>query len=153
MSRFYKTQVCGACEAVAMVITGTFEVSMQAEPPYEDVDGVAFARVRIDKRFVGPLTATSALQMLSARGPVKDSAAYVALERVRGTLDGKAGTFAFVHLGLMNRGVPSLTLTVVPDSGTGELEGLQGHMAIDIVGGQHHYRFDYRLPGDETVKV
>jgi hypothetical protein len=47
----------------------------------------------------------------------------------------------------MDRGATSLTLTVVPDSGTGELEGLAGRMAIDIVDGQHVYTFDYALPG------
>jgi hypothetical protein len=47
----------------------------------------------------------------------------------------------------MNRGAPQLTITVVPDSGSGQLEGLTGTMSIQIEGGKHSYTFDYSLPG------
>jgi hypothetical protein len=126
-----------------MIVKGTFEVTMKAEPPYETVEQVTLGRASFDKRFSGPLTATGTVQMLAARGPVPSSAGYVALERISGTLDGKRGTFALVHLGLMERGAPSLTVAIVPDSGTGELRGIRGRMAIDIVEGQHHYTLDY----------
>ena len=128
-----------------MKIEGTFEVTMTAEPPYDDVDGVTLARVAFDKRFRGPLDATSKVNMIGARTPVQGSAGYVAIERVRGTLDGKEGTFVLQHSGLMNRGAPSLTVTVVPDSGTGALKGLSGTMEIRIVDGKHFYTFDYEL--------
>lgn len=50
----------------------------------------------------------------------------------------------------MNRGQAELTIVVVPDSGSGELEGLSGRMKIDIrEGGAHFYRFEYALPGVE----
>jgi hypothetical protein len=45
----------------------------------------------------------------------------------------------------MNRGTPSLTITVVPDSATGELAGLTGTMDIIIEGKQHSYVFEYQL--------
>jgi hypothetical protein len=47
----------------------------------------------------------------------------------------------------MDRGAPRLLITVVPDSGTGALEGLAGRMAIEIIGGCHFYFFDFSLPG------
>ena len=84
--------------------------------------------------------------MLSAGTAVKGSAAYVAIERVRGTLDGQAGTFVLQHTGIMNRGQGSLTITVVPDSGTDALVGLTGTMTITIENKQHFYSFDYVLP-------
>ena len=43
----------------------------------------------------------------------------------------------------MNRGEPHLTITVVPDSGTGDLTGLSGTMTIDNVEGAHTYTFAY----------
>ena len=127
-------------------ITGPFDVSMQAEPPYDTRDGVMLGRARFDKTFHGALDATSVVHMLSARSAArKDSAAYVALERIEGSLDGRRGTFCVTHLGTMNRGANSLVVTVVPDSGSGELEGLSGSIRIRIEDGKHFYDFDYAL--------
>ena len=87
-------------------------------------------------------------EMITAAGiAVKESAAYSAVERVSGSLGGKKGSFALQHTGIMTRGTPSLNITVVPDSGTGELAGLTGTMAIVIApGGKHSYDFEYALP-------
>jgi hypothetical protein len=128
-----------------MRIKGTFEVSMTAEPPYEAVDGVALARASFDKRFAGELDAASKVQMVGVRTPVETSAAYVAVERVTGTLVGRRGSFVLLHTGVMARGASSLEVTVAPDSGTGELRGLSGKMAIQIVEEQHHYDFEFEL--------
>ncbi|MGC4093120.1 MAG: DUF3224 domain-containing protein [Polyangiaceae bacterium] len=130
-----------------MKANGKFEVKMNAEPPYDVADGVALGRASFDKRFTGPLEATSQVQMLSARTPVDGSGVYVALERIVGTLEGKAGSFVVHHTGLMKRGERSLSIHVVPDSGTGELKGLSGHIDIQIVDGQHYYDFDYAFEG------
>ena len=99
----------------------------------------------IDKQFHGDLEAHSRGQMLAAGTSVKGSAGYVAIELVSGTLNGRMGTFILQHTGTMNRGTPQLSVTVVPDSGTGELVGLAGKMAIDISGGKHAYDFEYTI--------
>jgi hypothetical protein len=99
----------------------------------------------IDKQFKGDLDATSTGQMLAVGTDVKDSAGYVAMERVSGTLHGKKGSFALQHSGTMKRGVPALSVTVVPDSGTGELVGISGRMTIEVAQGKHSYTFDYRI--------
>jgi hypothetical protein len=99
----------------------------------------------IAKQFRGDLEATSTGEMLTAGTNTKGSAGYVAIERVSGTLHGRKGTFILQHSGTMTRGAPQLTITVVPDSGTGELEGLAGTMAIKVAGGAHSYEFDYTL--------
>ena len=94
----------------------------------------------------GDLVASSKGAMLSAMTATKGSAGYVAIERVSGALHGRRGTFVLQHTGVMNRGVPWLTVTVVPDSGTGELVGLEGDFKINVEGGKHSYEFAYRLP-------
>jgi hypothetical protein len=126
---------------------GTFEVKLVPQPKDDHADGATLGRLTIDKQFHGDLTGVSRGQMLSALTPVKGSAGYVALEVVTGTLAGRTGTFVFQHSGTMNRGVATLALTVVPDSGTGELTGLAGAMAIIIADGKHSYEMDYTLSG------
>lgn len=128
-----------------MQAKGTFEITMHAEPPYDVVDGVSLARIGFDKTFCGPLEAKSHVAMLGARTPVEGSAGYVAIERVTGLLDSKHGTFVLQHSGTMSGGASALSVTVVPDSATGELAGLSGTMQIQIVEGKHHYVFDYEL--------
>ena len=54
--------------------------------------------------------------------------------------------FVLQHTGTMTRGTPGLSVTVVPDSGTGQLVGLAGSMTIKIEAGKHFYEFDYTLP-------
>jgi hypothetical protein len=84
--------------------------------------------------------------MLAYSTEVQGSAGYVAMERVTGSIGGRSGTFVLLHSGTMTRGAALLTLTVVPDSGTGQLAGLSGTMSITIVEKKHLYEFDYTLP-------
>ncbi|MBK1612438.1 hypothetical protein CKO44_03030 [Rubrivivax gelatinosus] len=120
--------------------SGVFDVVMTPEP------GEFPASRRLDKRYHGELDARGEGRMLSFVSPVEGSAAYVALERVTGTLAGRAGSFVLQHSGLMNRGVPTLSIVVVPDSGTGALQGLAGRMGIRIeADGRHGYELEYEL--------
>jgi hypothetical protein len=123
--------------------SGTFEVKIS---PQDDKTGdPTLGRMSLEKQFHGDLEATSKGQMLTAGTAVQGSAGYVAIERVSGTLKGHSGTFALQHSGTMTRGTPQLTITVVPDSGTGQLAGLAGRMTIEIAGGKHSYEFEYTL--------
>ena len=124
--------------------TGTFVVKLTPQECGEPTIG----RMALDKRFEGDLAATSKGEMLAASTGVKSSAGYVALERVSGALHGRSGTFVLQHGGTMNRGTPQLAIAVVPDSGTGDLTGLQGTMTIEIAGGVHSYTFDYRIAAE-----
>ena len=124
---------------------GTFEVKLV--PQTDDKNGdAALGRMTIDKQFHGDLEGTSKGQMLTGMTEVKGSAGYVAIEKVSGTLHGRTGTFILQHTGTMNRGVPQLTITVVPDSGTGQLAGIAGTFTIKITEGKHSYEFEYALP-------
>jgi len=125
--------------------TGTFEVKLTPQSKDEVSGASTLSRLSIDKRFLGDLDATSVGEMLAVGTSVPGSAAYVAIERVSGALHGRHGTFVLKHDGTMRRGVASLTLGVVPDSGTGDLTGLDGVMQIIIEGRQHSYVFDHTL--------
>jgi hypothetical protein len=126
--------------------TGPFDVKLAPQPLSEVAADSGLGRMALDKTFHGDLAATSTGEMLSVMGAVQGSAAYVALERVTGTLHGRRGTFALQHTGVMTRGIPSLVVTVVPDSGTAELAGLTGTMHILVDGKAHSYVFEYALP-------
>jgi len=125
---------------------GQFDVKLAALPAYNDAEAARFGRRSIDKQFHGDLDAVSRGEMLSAGTAVPGSAGYVAIEYVTGSLHGRTGSFALQHTGTLDRGQPTLSVTVVPDSGTGELSGLRGSMDIIITGSEHRYRFDYTLP-------
>jgi hypothetical protein len=122
---------------------GNFEVKLNTQPADERVGGPAISRMSVEKQYDGNLEATSKGQMLAVATDVQGSAGYVAMECVTGTLNGRSGTFALQHNGIMTRGVPHLTITVVPDSGTGDLVGLTGKMLVVIVDGKHSYEFQY----------
>lgn len=100
----------------------------------------------IDKTFHGDLQGSSVGEMLAFRSGVEGSAGYVAMELVTATLEGRQGSFTLQHSGLMDKGTPSLTVVVVPDSATGGLLGLTGTMNIVVTPGKHDYQFRYTLP-------
>ena len=128
-----------------MHAAGPFDVSIT---PQDDNSGVPLLnRMTLEKQYHGDLDATGKGQMLTAGTEIKGSGAYVAIERVTGTLKGRSGTFVLQHAGTMAQNAPQLTILVVPDSGTGELKGLTGKMTIMIAtDGKHSYDFEYTLP-------
>jgi hypothetical protein len=131
---------------MTMHAKGRFDVKLTPMPADHE-SSAAVGRMTLDKQFHGDLDATSKGQMLAHRTSVQGSAGYVAMEIVTGTLQGRSGTFVFQHSGTLTRGDAKLTLTVVPDSATGDLAGLVGSMAIVIANGDHSYAFDYSLDG------
>jgi Protein of unknown function (DUF3224) len=134
-------------EQKMMRASGTFEVKLAPVGNDSTPEGPNLGRMSMDKTFQGDFEGVAKGEMITAVGiTVKESAAYSAVERMTGTLHGKKGSFALQHTGVMDRGKPSLNITVVPDSGTGELTGLTGKMDIIIEGKLHSYVFEYELP-------
>ena len=124
-------------------VTGPFDVKII---PQDDKLGDGISRMLIDKQYHGDLDGTSRGQML-ATGSAKSSGVYVAIETFAGTLRGKTGTFSLHHTGIMTKAAPKLTISVVPDSGTGQLAGIEGNMTINIApDGRDSYEFEYTLP-------
>lgn len=122
---------------------GTFDVKLTPQPG-DDKEQPALARFSLEKQFHGDLEGTSKGEMIST-GSAQGSGGYVALERVTGTVNGRSGSFALQHSGVMNRGVPNLTITVVPGSGTGQLVGLSGSFTLTMKDGKHFYDLEYTL--------
>lgn len=140
-----------------MRASGTFDVKMMPYPPGPQSDDagasppalsqMSMSRMSIDKQYHGDLLASGKGQMLAVRTPVDGSAGYVAMELVSGSLHGRSGAFALQHSGSMTRGAPQLSISVVPDSGSGELLGLAGTLTISLADGKHAYELEYTLPG------
>ena len=129
-----------------MKATGTFDVKITPQASDLAPEGPNLGRMSVEKQYYGDLNGVAKAEMLTAAGlAVKESASYSAMERVSGTLHGKKGNFALQHTGIMDRGKPNLTITVVPDSATGDLAGLTGRMDIIIEGKQHSYVFEYEI--------
>lgn len=125
--------------------SGTFEIELTSEAEDAPSEDSSLGRMSIEKQFHGDLEATSKGRMLTATTAIKGSAGYVAIELVTGTLHGRSGTFMLQHSGTMTGGAQKLTVTVVPDSGTGQLVGLAGEMTIKVSEGKHSYDFEYTL--------
>ena len=135
---------------MARTARGEFVVSLRPLAFEGAAPEFKLGRMSIDKQISGDLTASTMGQMLSAMTSTSGSAGYVAIERVAGVLNGRRGTFVLQHTGTMTRGAPSLVVTVVPDSGTEDLVGLEGEFKINIEEGKHYYEFTYRLPAQQN---
>ena len=125
--------------------TGAFDVKITPLASDTPAEGSPLGRMSLEKQFHGDIDATSSGEMLTAGTAIRNSAGYVAIERVTGTVHGRKGTFALQHNATMTRGVGKLDIVVVPDSGTGELTGISGALTIEITGGKHDYTFDYTI--------
>ena len=132
---------------VKQVARGTFIVKLTPGPATDDPAVADLGRMTIDKLFHGDIEGTSKGEMLTAGTATKGSAGYVAMERVIGSLQGRKGSFILQHTATMNRGAPWLSISVVPDSGTGQLLGITGTLSILIENGEHSYVFEYTIEG------
>ena len=128
-------------EMMMTVVKGEFDVKLT---PQTD-DEINVGRMLINKSYRGGLDGSGQGQMLSKRTSIEGSAGYVAIEEFTGSIKGKKGSFTLLHTGVMDRGESSLEVIVVPDSGTGELEGISGKMKINISEGKHSYEFEYTI--------
>lgn len=138
-----------AQEKTMRLAKGEFDV--QVTP--RELDGAApdetLSRFALTKQLRGDLVATGAGQMLAAGGPQSGAGAYVAIERLTGTLDGKTGSFALQHRGTMDATGMEMVITIVPESGTGDLKGIRGTFRILFDGPKHLYELEYEVPGAE----
>ena len=122
--------------------TGTYTVALKPLPATD----ATISRMSLEKTFEGDLAGTGAGEMMAVTTGTPGSAGYVAMERVTGTLGGRSGSFVFQHSSMADRGTPTQSIQVVPDSGTEGLAGLRGTFVIAMDGKEHRYVFDYTLP-------
>jgi hypothetical protein len=131
---------------MSAIAKGSFTVELKPQSKPVLLDGVGLGRMSLAKEFTGDIVGKSSGQMLTALTPTKGSAGYVAIERVSGTLDGKRGSFVLQHSGTMHEGQQTLSISVVPESGTGALVGIEGVLKLEVVDGNHNYELEYTLP-------
>ena len=122
---------------------GPFDVKIT---PQESAPDAPVGRMLLYKEFHGDLEAIAHGEMLAAHEPLTGAGVYVAIDRVSGTLHGRAGSFLMAHRGIANANGQQLDIVIVAGSGTGQLEGLTGTVGIDIVEKKHFYTVDYALP-------
>lgn len=148
VGRRIRVQKNGTTQRDATPVTnhasGTFDVKLT--PQDDKSDDKSMGRMTIDKQWHGDLEGASKGQMLTGGDATRGSAGYVAIEKFAGTLKGRKGTFILQHTATMTKGKGDLTITVVPDSGTEELNGIAGQLTIRIENGKHFYDFQYSLP-------
>jgi Protein of unknown function (DUF3224) len=126
---------------------GTFDVKVAQQGADDKTAGIVLSRWSLEKQLHGDLDATGKGEMLTASTEAGDSKAYVAIERITGTLHGRAGSFVLMHRATLTPDGQQLTLAVMPGSGTGQLTGLTGTMVIRVEDKIHQYDFEYALPG------
>jgi Protein of unknown function (DUF3224) len=125
--------------------TASFDITTWDEQPWDDRDGIRLSRTRVVKVFRGEIEGESTAELVMATAG-EDSAAYVGVERVDGRVNGRAGSFVYLHTATMVRGTPSASWPVVDGSGTGELAGISGQVRIDnLPDGGHVFTLDYDL--------
>ncbi|GAA2869776.1 DUF3224 domain-containing protein [Streptosporangium fragile] len=124
---------------------GTFTVDSWDPQPYDEAEGAVLTRVHLTKTFDGDLTGTSTTDIITAIAKVETSAAYAGFERFTGTVHGRKGTFVLHHTATSHAGESSLSWTILPDSGTGELAGIRGGGRIVNDDGAHSFHLDYEL--------
>lgn len=133
-----------AIQGAMSTAAGKFDIEPRPEPPFSTENGVMLGRMEFDKTFHGPLQGTSVVHMTYARTPVESSAGYVAVERIEGELGGRSGSFVVLHNAVQTSGDVNLSVSIVPDSGTGDLEGITGTMVLNA-DGEHTYQIEYEL--------
>jgi hypothetical protein len=127
-------------------VQGTFDITRWDDQTYLDVDGIKLGAIDVAKAFQGGLSGVSTARLLTSGGPVPTSAAYVAIERFVGSVDGLDGSFVMQHSAVMAGEASDMSVRIVPDSGTGKLTGIAGTLRIDIAeDGTHSYQLDYEV--------
>ncbi|MEV0298213.1 DUF3224 domain-containing protein [Nocardia sp. NPDC050710] len=134
-----------------MKATGTFSVASfvpaEVSPQPAITTALPVGIATIEKIFEGDIAGRSATLFTSAFDHAAGTGSYVAMESFEGTVDGRAGTFNFLHSATTSgadRSDPFFL--IVPNSGTGELTGITGTGDITVdAEGTHHIWFDYEL--------
>ena len=104
----------------------TFALNAWDEKPYNEMNGVPkLTRASVTKSYQGDITGEGKLEYLMMYRD-DGSASFVGLERVVGSVGGRSGSLVLQHTGAFKEGVATVTLVVVPGSGTGDLRGLRG---------------------------
>jgi hypothetical protein len=138
------------------LLRATFQVTGWEQTPYDqDAPGPALARATVSKSYEGEVVGEGTAELLLCQTDPDDlsaGAGYVTSERIVGSVGDRMGSFVIQHGGLSGGADPPRTFGhVVPGSGTGELEGLEGRVEIAVDGeGRHTLTLEVRIAGDDS---
>ena len=93
--------------------------------PYDQTATPALVEIRINETFTGDIDGESTVRPLQVQRDDK-STSLVSMQRFRGKLGGRQGTFVLQGSEIVENGKIKATWFVVPGSGTGDLSGLRG---------------------------
>lgn len=127
--------------------SGDFKIQMEPQAPAnKGHDNIKNGRLSFRKAYAGTLEAIGLGEMLSVQCGEEGHAGYVAVEQIKGKLDGKKGGFAVQHFGIKTPQNSELRIDILPGSGAGELVGIAGQMIIRTEGRNHFYEINYSMP-------
>jgi hypothetical protein len=123
-----------------------FAIKAWDEKPYDEgQDLPRLTRASVTKTFTGDLEGSGQVEYLMMYRS-DGSAAFVGLERVAGRIGGMTGTFVLQRIGVFEDGQAKESYSVVPNSGTGELQGLRGDGSSSVGHGMEHpFVLNYEL--------
>lgn len=114
-----------------------------------EVPGTNLFRTEMLHNYEGVIKGEGSIQYLIAES-TNCTGNMVAMEKVIGSIDGKSGSFVFQHIGTFDHGKITITLMVLPGSGTDELSGLHGQATLESELHQEVYPFHFAYSFEET---
>ena len=115
------TEAGARTRANAVITVHKYEPAVYEEP----AEGPVLTRIHVEEGFSGDISGDGVVEFLQA-GRADGSASFVGIERVTGTLAGRAGAFLLQDAGTVAGTLVSGDWFVIPGSGTGGLAGLRG---------------------------
>ena len=117
--------------------TGRIEVKTYEPQPYEEVDdGPNLVEIHVAETFSGGIEGEGVVRFLQAVR-TDESASFVGIERVTGSIDDRQGSFLLQDAGTLEGQTVKGDWFVIPGSGTGDLTGLRGEGGFSAQLGQH----------------
>lgn len=123
-----------------------FKTVKWEETTYDEMDqGPKLARVSVIKAYEGTIEGEGTLEMTMMYRS-DGSASFVGMERVKGRVEGRSGSFVFQHNGIFEAGQVKATCEVIRNSGTEDLLTLQGKVIFEHGHAERYpVSFDYRF--------
>lgn len=126
--------------------TGSFQITSFNEDSYEDRgDGAKLTHAWGDQAFSGDIEGDGAVHWLMSYRSNK-SARYVGLQRIKGAIGGREGSFIIEATGDFDGAASRGNWSIIPASGTDGLKGITGRGTFEAPGGpKATYELEYDL--------
>lgn len=123
----------------------TFNIDSWNEEPFSTSEnGPKLNRASVKQTYSGSLDAKSTLEYLMTTFEDGRSS-FIGIEEIIGELEGKSGSFLLNHTGTHEDDVAKSTFEIIPNSGTGELEGISGSGHYEATHDQSTFRLFFEF--------